>query len=252
MSKKETKQATAQDTGRTISILQLYPKDMNIYGDNGNLQVLVRRLEWYGYTPIVTEYNPGDTLPKNPDIIVGGGGQDSGQEKIHADLLKIGPTLQTWADAGIPMLLVCGLYQLFGHFFKTLNGTMLEGIGILDIKTYGTNERLIGNIVTSSETFGSIIGYENHSGQTYLGENAKPFATVIKGAGNNSKDGLEGARYKNVIGTYLHGSILPKNPAIADFLIRKAVVKKYGTFSNDLIDDSFAAAARDIAASRPR
>lgn len=242
----------SQDNSRKITILQLYPKDMNIYGDNGNVQVLVRRLEWYGYTPVVTEYNPGDTLPTNPDIIIGGGGQDSGQEKIHEDLLKIGPQLKAWADNGTPTLVVCGLYQLFGHFFKTLNGTMLDGIGILDVKTYGTNERLIGNIVTSNETFGTVIGYENHSGQTFLGENAEPFATVIKGAGNNSKDGQEGARYKNTIGTYLHGSILPKNPTIADFLIRTAVTKKYGEFSQDLIDDSFANSARDIAASRPR
>lgn len=237
---------------QTITILQLYPKDMNIYGDNGNVQVLVRRLEWYGYKPEVIEYNVGDKLPADPDIVIGGGGQDSGQEKIHADLLKIGPTLKTWAEAGKPMLLVCGLYQLFGHFFKTLNGTMLDGIGVLNVKTYGTNERLIGNIVTSNEKLGTIIGYENHSGQTFLGEGAEPFATVIRGAGNNSKDGHEGARYKNVIGTYLHGSILPKNPAVADFLIKTAVKKKGLEFSHDIIDDTFANKAREIAATRPR
>lgn len=225
---------------------------MNIYGDHGNLQVIIRRLEWYGYTPEVISYNVGDTLPKSVDIIVGGGGQDSGQEKIHADLLKIGPQLKKWADAGVPMLMVCGLYQLFGHFFKTLNNTLLKGISVLDVETYGTNERLIGNIVTQSEEFGDIVGYENHSGQTFLGEGALPFATVIKGAGNNAKDGHEGARYKNVIGTYLHGSLLPKNPAVADFLIKTAVTKKYGEFSNDLIDDLFADLARDIAKTRPR
>lgn len=237
---------------RTITVLQLYPKDMNIYGDHGNLQVIIRRLEWYGYTPEVISYNVGDTLPKSVDIIVGGGGQDSGQEKIHADLLKIGPQLKKWADAGVPMLMVCGLYQLFGHFFKTLNNTLLKGISVLDVETYGTNERLIGNIVTQSEEFGDIVGYENHSGQTFLGEGVLPFATVIKGAGNNAKDGHEGARYKNVIGTYLHGSLLPKNPAVADFLIKTAVTKKYGEFSNDLIDDLFADLARDIAKTRPR
>jgi lipid II isoglutaminyl synthase (glutamine-hydrolysing) len=235
-----------------ITILQLYPRDMNIYGDHGNLQVLIRRLEWYGYEPKVVAYNPGDKLPAHPDIIIGGGGQDSGQGKIHDDLLKIGKHLKKWADEGVPMLMVCGLYQLFGHFFKTLDGTMLEGIGILDVKTYGTTERLIGNIITHNDIFGDIIGYENHSGQTFLGEKAKPFATVIKGAGNNSKDGLEGARYKNVIGTYLHGSILPKNPAVADFLIRSAVQKKYGEFSNDIIDDMFADLAREVARTRPR
>ncbi len=235
-----------------ITVLQLYPRDMNIYGDQGNLQVLVRRLEWYGYEPKVVSYNVGDALPTNPDLVIGGGGQDSGQEKIHADLLKIGPQLKQWADKGTPMLMVCGLYQLFGHFFKTLNGTMLDGIGILDVKTYGTNERLIGNIVTSSDIFGTIVGYENHSGQTFLGEKARPLATVIKGAGNNAKDGNEGARYKNVIGTYLHGSILPKNPAVADFLIRTAVARKNQEFSSDLIDDTFSDLARDIAQSRPR
>lgn len=235
-----------------ITILQLYPNDMNIYGDNGNVQVLVRRLEWYGYKPQVVVHNIGDPLPKNPDIIIGGGGQDSGQEKIHADLLKIGPELQDWADQGVPMLMVCGLYQLFGHSFKTLSGNILTGIGILDVKTYGTNERLIGNIVTSSEAFGVIVGYENHSGQTFLGENAAPLATVIKGAGNNAREGHEGARYKNVIGTYLHGALLPKNPTLADFFIRTAVLKKYGEFSSDLIDDSFAERAREIALSRPR
>lgn len=237
---------------KPITIVQLYPRNMNIYGDNGNLQVIVRRLEWYGYTPQVVAYNVGDTLPKSVDIVIGGGGQDSGQEKIHADLLKIGPTLKDWADAGVPMLMVCGLYQLFGRFFKTLNNTMLEGIGILDIETFGTTERLIGNIVTSSTSFGDIIGYENHSGQTFLGETARPLATVIRGAGNNAKDGHEGAVYKNVIGTYLHGSLLPKNPAIADFLIKTAVKRRYGEFSPDLIDDMFAELAREVARDRPR
>lgn len=244
--------ATAADHKKVIRIVQLYPNDMNIYGDHGNLQVLQRRLEWYGYTPDIISYNVGDTLPKSTDIVIGGGGQDSGQEKIHADLLKIGPQLKKWADNDTPMLVVCGLYQLFGHFFKTLNNTMLEGIGILDIETFGTNERLIGNIVTHSPTFGEIIGYENHSGQTYLGEDAISLATVTRGAGNNSKDGHEGAIYKNVIGTYLHGSILPKNPKLADFFIRTAAKRRYGSFSSDLIDDMFADLARDVAKNRPR
>jgi len=239
-------------TKQPITILQLYPRDMNIYGDHGNVQVLTKRLEWYGFEAQVITYNVGDTLPKHADIVIGGGGQDSGQEKIHADLLTIGPKLKAWADSGVPMLMVCGLYQLFGHFFQTLAGVNLEGIAVLDIKTYGTNERLIGNIVTSSEQFGDIIGYENHSGQTYLGKNARPLASVVLGAGNNAQDGHEGARYKNVVGTYLHGSILPKNPTLADFLIEVAVRKKYGEFEPDLIDEMFADLAREIARSRPR
>lgn len=239
-------------TKQPITVLQLYPRDMNIYGDHGNVLVLKRRLQWYGYQPQIIEYNVGDTLPKDVDIVIGGGGQDSGQEKIHADLLKIGPQLKTWADAGVPMLLVCGLYQLFGKFFKTLDEKMLKGIGILDIETHGTTERLIGNIVTRSEAFGDIIGYENHSGQTFLSENVQPFAKVIKGAGNNATNGYEGARYKNVIGTYLHGSILPKNPKVADFLLRTAVENNGLEFSTDLVDDLLADLARDVARERPR
>lgn len=237
---------------KRITILHLYPRDMNIYGDHGNLQVIQRRLEWYGYEPEIIAYNQGDALPETADIVLGGGGQDSGQSKIHKDLLKIGPRLKEWADTGVPMLMVCGLYQLFGHSFKTLDNVQFEGIGVLDIHTYGTNERLIGNIVTHNEAFGDIVGYENHSGQTYLGDTAEPFAKVIKGAGNNSKDGHEGARYKNVVGTYLHGSLLPKNPAIADYLIKTAALRKYGEFSPDLIDDMFAELARDVAKERPR
>jgi len=247
----EARQHTTPSRG-VISILQLYPRDMNIYGDHGNLLALTRRLEWYGYTPKVITYDPGDTLPKSADIVIGGGGQDSGQAAIQADLISIGPTLKKWADAGVPMLMVCGLYQLFGHFFQTIDNTRLDGIGILDVKTYGTNERLIGNIVTEHPRFGTIIGYENHSGQTFLGANATPLATVIQGAGNNAKDGHEGAVYKNVIGTYLHGSLLPKNPALADFLIKTATRKKFGTFSDDLVDDMFADLAREVARNRPR
>jgi len=237
---------------KVIHILQLYPNDMNIYGDHGNVLVLRRRLEWHGYAPIVTEYNVGDAFPKTVDIVIGGGGQDSGQEKIHKDLLKIAPKLRALAEEGTPMLVVCGLYQLFGKFFQTSKSHRLEGIGILDIETYGSNERLIGNTITTTEEFGDIIGYENHSGQTNLGDNVVPLATVLKGAGNNASDGHEGARHKNVIGTYLHGSVLPKNPLLADFLIETAVVKRYGSFTPQVIDDGFAEKARSVAIQRPR
>lgn len=237
---------------RTVNLLQLYPRDMNIYGDWGNTLVLKRRLEWHGYTVNLLAYNPGDVFPKNVDIIVGGGGQDSGQTKIGDDLVKIGPTLQALADDGVPMLMICGLYQQFGHFFKTKDGEVIKGIGILDIETVGGDERMIGNIVSSNDDFGLIVGYENHSGLTTLGPNAQPLGTVIRGAGNNGKDETEGARYKNVIGTYLHGSLLPKNPAIADWLIERAVVRKFGDFDATVIEDRFAERARDIAQRRPR
>ena len=237
---------------RPISILQLYPHDMNIYGDNGNVLVLTKRLEWHGFTPHVIAYNPGDVFPETVDLIVGGGGQDSGQGKIQDDLLAIGPQLRALAQAGTPMLVICGLYQLFGAFFETQSGERIQGIGIFDAETYGKQERLIGNIVTHSDEFGDIVGYENHSGQTFLSGNTKPLAVVKTGVGNNTTDMHEGARVHNVIGSYLHGSLLPKNPVLADWLITQAVTKKYGEFTPRTIDDTLAESARRIAMKRPR
>jgi len=237
---------------KSLRILQLYTRDMNIYGDWGNVLTLKRRAEWHGYDVQVLEYNPSDEFPEDIDIVIGGGGQDSGQSIIQDDLQKIAPKLKYLADSGTPMLVICGLYQLFGNFFKTKDSALIPGIGIFDIETHGGLERLIGNIITESSDFGQIIGYENHSGLTYLGKNVGPLGKVIRGAGNNGQDESEGARYKNVIGSYLHGSLLPKNPRIADFLIEKAVVKKYGSFEPTVIDDSFAEKARVIALKRPR
>lgn len=237
---------------KTIKILQLYPHDMNIYGDNGNAQVLLQRTKWHGYDPILITYDPGDKFPIDVDLIVGGGGQDSGQDKVQKDLIAIGPKLKKLAEDGIPMLMICGLYQLFGKFFRTQDGHTINGIGLFDIETHAGPERLIGNIATESREFGRIIGYENHSGQTFLGARTKPLGTVRKGAGNNGQDDTEGARYKNVIGTYLHGSLLPKNPAIADWLIEKAATRKFGDFCSSVIDDRFAELAREHALKRPR
>jgi hypothetical protein len=237
---------------KTITILNLYANDMNIYGDHGNVLCLQKRLQWYGYKPHVIEYNQGNEFPDNVDIIVGGGGQDSGQSKIKEDLIKIGPKLKKLADDGVSMLMICGLYQLFGKFFKTSDGEIIKGIGLLDIETLGKSERLIGNIITRSEQFGDIIGYENHSGQTFLGHGVAALGHVRIGAGNNTHDVSEGARYKNVIGSYMHGSMLPKNPNVADYLIEQAVVRKYGEFKVKGLNDSYAEMARKIAAKRPR
>lgn len=237
---------------KRLTILQLYPRDMNIYGDHGNLLVLKRRAEWRGYEVKVIEYNPGDSFPTGIDIIIGGGGQDSGQDKIQQDLLAIGPKLKDLAESGTPMLVICGLYQLFGKFFKTQDGHVIPGIDLLNIETIAGPERLIGNIVTTSDEFGEIIGYENHSGQTFLGEGVEPFGTVVRGAGNNGEDDFEGARYKNVIGSYLHGSLLPKNPLVADWLIDRAVTKKFGNTTLAPVDDRFAKLAREHALKRPR
>lgn len=237
---------------KSLTILQLYPRDMNIYGDWGNTLVLKRRAEWHGYDVELLEYNPGDVFPENVDLIVGGGGQDSGQEKIKDDLQKIGPTLKTLAENGTPMLVICGLYQLFGTFFKTKDGVTIPGIGIFDAETHGGPERLIGNIVTESELFDQIVGYENHSGLTFLKGDTRPLAKVTRGAGNNGQDEFEGAMVRNVIGSYLHGSLLPKNPALADWLIEKAATLRYGDFTPTVIDDHLAEQARAVALKRPR
>lgn len=241
-------------TKKTLTILHLYPNDMNIYGDNGNLQVLVKRSTWHGYEPLVIPHNPGDTLPdlSMVDIIIGGGGQDSGQEKVNKDLLSIGAQLKTAVDQGMPTLVVCGLYQLFGKEFITHTGATLAGIGIFDARTIGGNERLVGNISIHSDIFGTIVGYENHSGQTFLGETATALGEVRLGAGNNQQDGNEGVFYKNAIGTYLHGPILPKNPTIADYLISTALKRRYGDFEGVEIDDQLALIAKKVSLSRPR
>ncbi len=235
-----------------IDLLQLYPRDMNIYGDWGNVLVLRKRLALRGYEVRLHEYNPGDTFPEQVDLIVGGGGQDSGQNKIQADLLAQGGRLRDLADDGLPMLAVCGLYQLFGHRFTTHTGEVITGIGLLDVETVGGPTRLIGNTVLDSDEFGTIIGYENHSGLTTLGAEVQPFGRVTKGDGNNGTDGTEGARYRNVIATYLHGSLLPKNPAVADFLIRHAAERRYGSFNDVPLDIPHESEARTDAAARPR
>ncbi len=234
-----------------INIAYLYPREMNIYGDWGNVLTLQRRLEWHGYEPKILEHNVGGAFPKNADIIVGGGGQDSGQLLVEADLRRHGETLKKMATDGTPMLMICGLYQLFGRFFKTADGTSIKGIGLFNLETHATNTRIIGNVIIDTP-FGDIIGYENHSGKTILDTGQQPFGKVKKGGGNNGDDGTEGAIVHNVYGTYMHGSLLPKNPEFADALIEKAVVNRYGSFDPNVIDDTFATRARIVATERPR
>lgn len=236
---------------KTLRILHLYPREMNIYGDWGNVLTLIRRAEWHGYKTELVEHHPGKPFPSDVDIIIGGGGQDSGQSVVEEDLLAIGDTLHKLADDNVPMLMICGLYQLFGHFFLTHDGKKIPGIGIFDMETRAGDKRLIGNIVTETP-FGQLIGYENHSGLTVLGDNQPALGTVKKGAGNNDSDKTEGAIYKCVFGSYLHGSLLPKNPKLADSLIEAAAFRKFGRFDSAIIDDTFAQSARAQAKKRPR
>jgi len=237
---------------RELVIVSLYPRDMNIYGDRGNVLALTRRARAHGFFPLVVDVNPGDPLPSQVDIVVGGGGQDSGQGRVALDLVSKGEELRHLASDGVPMLMICGLYQLFGHRFVTHTGEELTGIGVLDVETRGGDTRMIGNIVVESDEFGEVIGYENHSGDTVLGPGSRPLGRVTRGAGNNPRDGVEGARSHNVIGSYLHGSLLPKNPAISDFLLATAARARYGGFEPQMIDDSTALRAREAAQRRPR
>ncbi len=236
-----------------INILHLYPKEMNLYGDHGNVLALLKRCEWRNIEARVYSYEPGDPLPEDIDIIFGGGGQDSGQSKITDDLIKIGPELKKMIDDGMPALVICGVYQLFGKYFHTREDITMEGIDVLNLYTDAGNSRLIGNITVNSPEFGEIVGYENHSGLTYINDKSMALGTVPEGMGNNGSDGTEGMRYKNCIGTYLHGPVLPKNPKIADFLISKAIERKTGEKSElQILDDIYENKAHDVAATRPR
>ena len=225
---------------------------MNLYGDHGNVLALVKRCEWRDIKTEVIEHEPGDPIPDDIDIIFGGGGQDSNQNKIEDDLRHIAMDLKKLVENNVPTLVICGLYQLFGDYFETGEGQKIKGINIIDITTKAGPERLIGNIVISTAEYGEVVGYENHSGLTKLGEKAKPFGTVIKGYGNNGDDFTEGARYKNCIGTYLHGPILPKNPRVADWLILKAIERHQTKPKLERLNDSIENRAHKVAASRPQ
>jgi CobQ-like glutamine amidotransferase family enzyme len=233
-----------------LKITMLYPLEMNIYGDHGNLESLCFRVAQHGYTPEIALYEPGDDLG-TPDIILGGGGQDSGQGKIVEDLVKIGPRLREMAESGAPMLLICGLYQLFGHYFLTKDAEKIPGIGVFDAYTEAGPTRLIGNIITDWDGY-RLYGYENHSGLTRLNPGQAPFAKVVKGEGNNGADGTEGARAHNAFGSYLHGPVLPKNPKLADTLIEVASLRKFRSFDPVDLDDSLAEKTREFISKRPR
>lgn len=238
-------------SSRQINIVHLYPKNMNIYGDTGNVLVLSQRAKWHGVDVSMHKVGVGEKLPDGVDIVVSGGGQDKGQMVVKEDLLKRKQTIKSMADDGVAMLVICGTYQLFGHRFVTQKQDSIEGIGLLDMETIAGDRRLIGNILIKTR-YGEVVGYENHSGLTRLAEGQKPFGKVLKGAGNNGSDKTEGAIYNNVFGTYLHGPVLPKNPKFADELIRRALVRKYGDAMLSQIDDSIAAKAFEVAKGRPR
>ena len=190
---------------KRLVVVQLYPDQMNIYGDNGNAQIVCRRAQLYGYEPRLLAYNSRTDLDNllKADLVVGGGGQDSGQRAILADLAKIKNDLLSMAAEKVPMLMICGLYQLFGYYFRTKDGDKLDGIGLFDLVTNGSDRRLIGNAIVESDEFGELIGYENHSGITKLNDNQAALGQIVQGYGNDGSGSDEGAMRYCAVGTYL-------------------------------------------------
>ena len=234
-----------------LTIVHLYPKEMNIYGDTGNRLALQRRAEWRGIDVRVKLVGVGESIPSEADIIIGGGGQDAGQGNIQDDLQAKAEQLGAMAEDGVVMLMICGMYQLFGRSFATSEGSLIKGIGILPLETIGGDNRMIGNTIYDTP-FGEVVGYENHSGITTLDDMSTAFATVVQGDGNNGQDSTEGCRVNNVFGTYSHGPVLVKTPQFADELLRLALERKYGQAELTSLDDTIEQAAHATAASRPR
>lgn len=235
-----------------LTIVHLYPVEMNIYGDFGNVLALRRRLEWRGMEAEVVNIGIGQEYDlTKADIIFAGGGQDRGQIAVGQDLQKRADQLHRAAEAGAVMLTICGTYQLFGRRFVTLEGEDIPGIGIFQAETTASTERMIGNLVVDSP-YGRLVGFENHSGQTKLDPGQEPLGKVLKGFGNNSSDRQEGAVHNNVFGTYLHGSLLPKNPALADHLLLTALRRKHDIAELKPLDDKLEMQAADMAARRPQ
>lgn len=212
-----------------ISIAHLYPKLLNLYGDMGNIITLKKRCEWRGISIEIEDIGIGDTI-KEHDLYFIGGGQDKQQLDVADELFKNKEFLTKERDNGSVFLGICGGYQLFGHYYQPFDGEKLKGISLLDAYTVAGKKRFIGNVTVETDFLSpsTLVGFENHSGLTYLQGETKPIGKVTVGNGNNGEDKTAGARYKNVFGTYLHGSLLPKNPHFADYLIELALEKHYG------------------------
>ena len=211
-----------------ISVGHLYPKQLNLYGDMGNIIALKKRCVWRGIDFEYNEINPGDKIP-SCDLYFIGGGQDKEQTEVAKFLYEQKDFLIEKGDEGAVFLGICGGYQLFGHYYQPFEGDRLSGISLLDAYTVAGKKRFIGN-VTARTAFlspSTLVGFENHSGLTYIQGDTKPLAILAVGNGNNGEDNTEGARFKNVFGTYLHGSLLPKNPHLADHLITLALETRY-------------------------
>lgn len=214
-----------------LNLAHLYPKLLNIYGDMGNITTLKKRCEWRDILLSITNIEPGSAInPDDFDMYFIGGGQDLQQIMVSKELQKNKSAFHYAAEHNAVFLAICGGYQLLGEYYQPHEGEKLLGINLLDVYTVAGQKRFIGNVTaeTSFLTPHELVGFENHSGLTFLNSGTKPLAETLVGNGNNGQDKTEGARKRNVFGTYLHGSLLPKNPHFADYLIELALEKKYG------------------------
>ena len=238
-----------------LKICHMYPDVLNLYGDRGNVKCLQQRLRWRGIDsaverlPIGAQARLGDF-----DLVFIGGGQDFEQQVLLEDLHRgKDREIRAAIEDGIPFLTICGGYQMLGHYYETYDGQRCDFIGALDLYTVGSKQRMIGNykFQCGPESGGSlVVGFENHSGKTRLGSGVQPLGQVLAGFGNNGEDGTEGARYRNVFGTYSHGPLLPKNPALCDFILLTALQRKYGAAELSPLDDAAELAAHDEMAER--
>ncbi len=216
----------------SLKLIWLYPDLMSTYGDRGNVLVLLRRCLWRGIEIQVKPYQQKTKAEDllEADLFFMGGAQDRQQKLVSLDLsLKKREFLKQKIEAGTPGLFICGAYQFLGHYYQPAEGKKIPGLGLLDLYTKHPGEskpRAIGDLIVRWQKT-LLVGFENHGGRTYLGRKVKPFAQVLFGQGNNGEDQTEGAVYKNVIGSYMHGPLLSKNPELADWLIKKALELKY-------------------------
>lgn len=239
-----------------LKICHLYPDVMNIYSDRGNVTTLQRRLQWRGIDCTVDGVGIGQKLDASSyDLFFLGGGQDFEQDVLLQDLMGAkAADIRAVIEDEVPLLAICGGFQLLGNYHQRQDGTRTEYIGALNMHTESGSDRLTGDYMFECDDLGGevVVGFENHPGRTFLGEGVRPVGKVIIGHGNNGQDGLEGARYKNVFATYSHGCLLPKNPKVADLILRWALERKYpGTVLEDL-EDGLENRARDFMIARLR
>jgi len=235
-----------------LRIAHLYAHFLNIYGDRGNIITMVQRARWRGINATVQPIGLGEKIdPDYFDFYFIGGGQDKQQQTIAEDLVQRSAELHKAVESGAVILSICGGYQLLGHYYQPHEGPQLKGISLLDAHTVAGNRRMIGNVVVKREDGSTLVGFENHSGKTFLGADLKPLGKATTGNGNNGDDLYEGAAHGTVYGTYLHGSILPKNPHFADELLTKALARRHGAVALSPLNDATEDAAHKRALTLP-